>query len=146
MGRLTHIFKTTILNAFSWPQIVMFWFMEIFYCNWLWPIDAIGWHITQSTLACCTKPLHETMLTYHLSGSMTFVGGQFHKRYINHQSLKLFWKSLISNNIQIFWGSELILIDKHYRFSKGMGGEEATKLLRDQRFPNSLTHRCVTKS
>ena len=52
-----------------------------------------------------TKPLPEPMLTYHYYGPVTFIWGHFCKRYLSHQSLKLPWKLLISNFIQISQGS-----------------------------------------
>ena len=39
-----------------------------------------------------TKPWPEPMLTYHQWGLVAFMWGQFHKRYLNHQSLKSVWK------------------------------------------------------
>ena len=52
-----------------------------------------------------TKPLHEPMLTYHQQGRMTFILGQVHKRYLSHQSLKLFGKLNTQNIIHIFPGT-----------------------------------------
>ena len=37
-----------------------------------------------------TKPLLEPMLTDHQGSPVTFILGQFHKIYLNHQSLNLF--------------------------------------------------------
>ena len=39
-----------------------------------------------------TKPLPEPMLTDHQWSPVTFILGQFHKRCLNHQSLKSVWK------------------------------------------------------
>ena len=39
-----------------------------------------------------TKPLPEPMLTDHQWSPATFALGQFHKRCLNHQSLKFVWK------------------------------------------------------
>ena len=39
-----------------------------------------------------TKPLPEPMLTDHQQSPVTFIFGQFHKRCLNHQSLKCVWK------------------------------------------------------
>ena len=36
-----------------------------------------------------TKPSPEPMLTYHQWGPVIFIWGQFHKRYLSHQSLRL---------------------------------------------------------
>ena len=36
-----------------------------------------------------TKLLPEPMLTYHQKGTVTFIGGQFQKRYLSHQRPKL---------------------------------------------------------
>ena len=39
-----------------------------------------------------TQPLPEPMLTDHQWSPMTSILGQFHKRYLNYQSLKSVWK------------------------------------------------------
>ena len=39
-----------------------------------------------------TKPLPEPMLTDHQLSPVTFLLGQFHKRFLNQQSLKSIWK------------------------------------------------------
>ena len=39
-----------------------------------------------------TKPLQESMLTDHQWSPVTFILGWFHKRCLNHQSLKSVWK------------------------------------------------------
>ena len=39
-----------------------------------------------------TKPLPKPMLTNHLWSPVSFILGQFHKRCLNHQSLKSVWK------------------------------------------------------
>ena len=39
-----------------------------------------------------TKPLPKPMLTDHQWSPVTFILGQFHKRCLNHQSLKFVWK------------------------------------------------------
>ena len=51
-----------------------------------------------------TKPLPEPMLTYHQIGILTFIWGQFHNRYLSHQSSKLIRKWLIQNFLQISQG------------------------------------------
>ena len=43
------------------------------------------------------KPLPEPMLTYHQSGRVAFIWGQFHKKYHSHQPLKLAWKLSMEN-------------------------------------------------
>ena len=48
-----------------------------------------------------TKPLPEPMLNNHQLGPETFIWVQFHERHLSHQSLKLPWKLLIWNFIQI---------------------------------------------
>ena len=48
-----------------------------------------------------TKPLPEPMLTDHQLSPMTFMLGQFHKRFLNQQSLKSIKKIQILNFIQI---------------------------------------------
>ena len=48
-----------------------------------------------------TKPLPEPMLTDHQWSPVKFISGQFHKRCLNHQSLKSVWKLHICNFIQI---------------------------------------------
>ena len=69
-----------------------------------------------------TKPLPEPMLTDHQWSPVTFILGQFHKRCLNHQSLKSIWKLHIQNFIQIFPGANelsktLPSIAKHYNSS-----------------------------
>ena len=41
-----------------------------------------------------TKPLPEPMFTYHKYGPLTFIWGQFHKRYLSHWPQKSAWKLL----------------------------------------------------
>ena len=64
--------------------------------NSLWPSDTIWWQRSGSTLAqvmaCCPKPLPEPMLTDHQRSPVKFILGQFHKRCLNHLSLKSVWK------------------------------------------------------
>ena len=57
-----------------------------------------------------TKPLPEPMLTDHQWGPETFILGQFHKRCLNHQSLKSVSKLHIWNVIQI---SQWVKFTKH---------------------------------
>ena len=62
--------------------------------NSLWPSDAIWQQIWVNTgsgnglLPDGTKPLPKSMLTHHQWSPVTFILGQFHKRCLNHQSLK----------------------------------------------------------
>ena len=67
--------------------------------NSLWPTDAIWWQRSGSTLAQVmadgTKPLPEPMSTYHKSGPVMLIWGQFHKRYLSHWPVKSAWKLLI---------------------------------------------------
>ena len=59
----------------------------------LWPSDAIWRCRSCSTLVPDgIKPLPEPMLTDHQWNPVTFISGQFHRRYLNHQSLKSVWK------------------------------------------------------
>ena len=51
-----------------------------------------------------TKPLPEPMLTDHQWSPVTLILGQFHKRCLNHQSLKSVWKLHVYNSIQISQG------------------------------------------
>ena len=51
-----------------------------------------------------TKPLPEPMLTDRQWSPGTFILGQFHKRCLNHQSLKSVWKLPTQNFIQISLG------------------------------------------
>ena len=63
--------------------------------NSLWFSDAIWRQGSGSTLAqvmACIKPLPEPMLTDHQWSPVTFIFGQFHKRCLNHHSLKSVWK------------------------------------------------------
>ena len=60
--------------------------------NSLWPSNARWRQKSESTLAQVmallpdgTKPLPETMLTDHQWSPVTFILGQFHNRWINHQ-------------------------------------------------------------
>ena len=54
-----------------------------------------------------TKPLPEPMLTYHHWNLVTFISGRFHKRCLNHQSLKSVWKLHNWNFNQISQGQQL---------------------------------------
>ena len=64
--------------------------------NSLWPIVTphdimdLGHNIGSGNglLPDGTKPLPEPMLSYYQLGPLTFTWGQFHKRYLSHQSLK----------------------------------------------------------
>ena len=49
--------------------------------------------------------LPEPMLTYHKSGPVTITWGEFHKRHPSYLSLKLAWKLLIYNFIEIAHGT-----------------------------------------
>ena len=90
------------------------WVVQIYYIsfkkkketpfNLLSLSDAIWRHRSGSTLALVicngllpdgTKPLPEPTLTYHQEGPVIFIWGQFHKRYLSHQSLKFAWKLFI---------------------------------------------------
>ena len=51
-----------------------------------------------------TKPLPEPMLTNPQRSQVSFILGQFHKRCLNHQSLKSVWKLHVWNFIQISQG------------------------------------------
>ena len=72
--------------------------------NSLWPSDTIWRHESGSTLAqvmacCLTAPSHYLNQCWLIiSGvqwhSCIIVQGQFHKRCLNHQSLKSIWKYL----------------------------------------------------
>ena len=55
-----------------------------------------------------TKPLPEPMLTDHQWSPVTFILGQFHKRCLNHRSLKSVWKLHVYNFIQISQGPNII--------------------------------------
>ena len=88
-----NIFKITIISLRR--QGLMSW------ANSLWPRRhhkvIYIWVNTGSgngLLADCTKPWPESMLTYHQSDLVTFTWGQFPKRYLRLQSLKLAWKLL----------------------------------------------------
>ena len=72
---LTYIFVT-------WPQWV----------NSLWHSDTIWQHRSRSTLAqvmacCLTAPSHYLNQCWLINKSVAFTWGQFHKRYLSHQSL-----------------------------------------------------------
>ena len=66
--------------------------------NSLWHCDAIWRHRYGSTLAhvmaCCLASLSHYPSQCWPTGPMAFTWGQFHKRYINRQSLKSVWKLL----------------------------------------------------
>ena len=55
-----------------------------------------------------TKPLPEPMLTDHQWSPVTFILGQFHKRCLNHQSLKSVWKLRLKFNSNLPGANELI--------------------------------------
>ena len=87
------------------------------YINSLRPSDAIWWHLTGCTLAqvmawylATPEPLPEPVLTYREWDSLTFTREQFQKGYINHQSLKLAWKLLSLNFIQISQGCTWVVV------------------------------------
>ena len=67
--------------------------------NPLWPDNAIWCHRSGSTLAqvmvfCLMVPSHYlNQCSIHEKGPVIFIWGQFHKRYLSHQSLKLAWKN-----------------------------------------------------
>ena len=74
-------------------------YLACFMLNSLWPSDAIWRQRSGSTLAqamacCLTAPSHylNQMLTDHQWSPMTFIFGQFHKKCLNHESLKSVWK------------------------------------------------------
>ena len=50
------------------------------------------------------KPIPEPVLTYHQWGPATFIWGQFHKKYLIYQELKLAWNLLFQNFIHISQG------------------------------------------
>ena len=67
--------------------------------NSLWPSDAIWRQRSGSTLAqvmacCLTAPSHYLNQCWLIISEVqvTFILGQFHKRCLNHQSLKSVWK------------------------------------------------------
>ena len=79
--------------------------------NSLWPSDAIRRQRSGSTLAqvmacCLTAPSHYLNQCWLIIiwSQVTFIVGQFHKRCLNHQSLKSIWKVHIWNYIQISQG------------------------------------------
>ena len=69
-----------------------------------------------------TKPLPEPMLTDHQWSPVTFILGQFHKRHLNHQSLKSVLKLTCKKFNSYFpgayelipspWGSLPVLVNK----------------------------------
>ena len=68
---------------------------ELTYCGLVMPYGDIDLgHIGSGNglLPDGTKPLPEPMLTVHNLSPVTFISGQFHKRCLNHQSLKSIWK------------------------------------------------------
>ena len=79
-----------------WQQSIV----KGFLINSLWPSDAIWQQGSGSILARVmngllpddTKPVSEPMLTDHQWSPVKFMIGQFHKRCLNHQSLKNVWK------------------------------------------------------
>ena len=98
--------------------------------NSLYPSGCIWRHRPESTLArviiiSCylATPSHyllEAMLTSHQLSPLTFIYGQFHKRYLSHESLKLVWKVLIKKFIKILpRANELNL--KIHNFYQNMG-------------------------
>ena len=67
-----------------------------------WILINIGWG--NGLLPNGTKPLPGPILTYCQWGPVAVTFGQFHKRYLSHQSSKSAYKSLIQNVIQISQG------------------------------------------
>ena len=65
--------------------------------NSLWLSDTKWWQRSGSTLArvmacCLTAPSHYISQCWQIIRPVTFILGQFHKRCLNHQSLKSVWK------------------------------------------------------
>ena len=84
----------------TWPRSV----------NSLWPSDTIWRQRSGSTLAqvmacCLMAPSHYLNQCWLINSPVTFILGQFHKRFLNYQSLKSVWKLHIQNFIQISQGS-----------------------------------------
>ena len=86
--------RAVISNLFQWLTSTGFsmklpWDTYTTGLNWWWVNIGSG----NGMLPDDTKPLPEPVLTYHQWGP-----GQWHKRYISHQSLKSDWKYLKFNS------------------------------------------------
>ena len=84
------------------------WVSELTHCGLVTPYGNkdLGQHGSGNGLVPDgSKPLPEPMLTDHQWSSVTFISGQFHKRCLNHQSLKSILKLHIWNFFQISQGS-----------------------------------------
>ena len=105
IGRFRTIGRSQLSNPSDLPCYICILFFypllpsvpkALFVFSSLWLSDAIWRQGSRSTLvqvmAWCTKPLPETMLTYHQKGPVMFIWGQFRSRCHSHQSLKLAWK------------------------------------------------------
>ena len=108
----TEIYKhpnRDIANALNNFAAVHIWLPYAKQLNSLRPNDAILRHRSGSALAqvmacCLTTPTHYLLLTDHQWSPMTITCGQFHKRYLSHQWVKLAWKLLINIFVQISQG------------------------------------------
>ena len=80
-----------------WDTLTFMWYHsnELIVAYWRQMATEIWVNIGSgnSLLPDGTKPLHEPMLTNPQWSPVTFILGQFHKRRLNHQSLKSVWKS-----------------------------------------------------
>ena len=78
-----------------------------------------------------TKPLPEPMLTDHQWSPVTFILGQFHKRCLNHQSLKSVWK-LIKSKISFKFprGQWVIIPLRPYKYLENLVEDAGTVKLK----------------
>ena len=83
-----------------------------------------------------TKPLPEPMLTFHNLTPVTFISGLFHKRCLNHQSLKSIWKL----HLKFYWNSPGAgqWVNKHANINDIVSVEKEVIIT----FVNSLSFQC----
>ena len=97
--RTEQSFKQTVKlpMIWIWDALTFMWYHsnELIVAYWRQMATEIWVNIGSgnSLLPDGTKPLHEPMLTDPQWSPVTFISGQFHKRCLNHQSLKSVWKS-----------------------------------------------------
>ena len=120
------IYRWPVNSPHKWPIMrKMFPFDDIIYrvflynlhiqsiiwvLNSLWPSDAICLHRSWSTLAQLMAgflPAPSRNLTSHHKGLVTFIEGQFHKRYCSNQSVNCHENYSSRISFKSHWDNEL---------------------------------------
>ena len=82
----------TQTNIYHFPKLVR---VALIHCGLMMPYgdrDLVNIGSGNCLLPDGTKPLLKPMLTCHQWGPITFIWGQFHKKYPSHQSFKIILK------------------------------------------------------